>query len=207
MTKRHKWQVDIPDGENGAWRIDTVTVDDKASELTRLRAMINGHGRYTPPGEYKMLYRNGTLVMSDTPDECRDHHAVIYEAKGHVLIAGLGIGMVLKAVASKPEVTKVTVIELSQDLIDLVWPHYEAEFGEKIEVICADIMEWKPAKGTKYDVAWFDIWDTICGDNIDEMSTLHRRYGKRADWKGSWCHYEVKREVRLNKEHERNWRV
>ena len=124
--------------------------------------------------------------MSDTPSEIRDHMEPILVAKGNVLIAGLGIGMVLQACLEKPEVKHVTVIELSPEVIELVGGHYKAKYGDRLTIIQADIMEWKPPKGERWDVFWADIWDNKCGDNTDEMTKLNRRYGRRTDWKACW---------------------
>jgi hypothetical protein len=143
-------------------------------------------GRYTPDGTYTFLYRGNTLVMSDTPDEKRDHYDAVLKATGNCLIAGLGIGMVLNAIALKQSVEHIDVIEISQEVIDLVSGYYDKLYPGKITFHCVSIFDYKPVKGMKYDMAWFDIWDTLCEDNLEEMATLHRKYGKCATWKGSW---------------------
>ena len=132
-----------------------------------------------------MLSRGRVTVMSDTPAEVRDHLPVIRRAHGSVLIVGLGLGMVARAIGLKPEVTKVTVIELSPDVIALTGPWLTA-LSPKVEIIQADIFAWSPPRGTKYEVAWFDIWDDLCSDNLPQMSTLHRKFARCAAWKGSW---------------------
>jgi hypothetical protein len=35
-------------------------------------------------------------------------------------------------------------------------------------------------------VAWHDVWANICEDNLPLMARLHRRYGRRVNWQGSW---------------------
>jgi hypothetical protein len=47
--------------------------------------------------------------------------AATYE--GHVLCAGLGLGLIVHALRANPKVTKITVVERSLDVIELVWPH------------------------------------------------------------------------------------
>ena len=174
--------VKIPCGENGAYRIERKEI--KRDKFDILREAFNG-GRYTPDGTYTFLYRGSTLVMSDTPDEKRDHYSAVRMATGNCLIAGLGIGMVLNAIAQKEEVKHIDVIELSKEVLSLVSPFYDSLYPSKITFHCASIFEWKPVKGTVYDMAWFDIWDTLCEDNLEEMATLHRKFGKCAKWKGS----------------------
>jgi predicted membrane-bound spermidine synthase len=137
--------------------------------------------------------------MSDTPSEIRDHRGAIYNARGHVLIFGLGIGMVAKAILDKPEVTKVTVVDLSPDVIKLVGPTLLAKYGDKLEIIEADALTWKPPKGVRYGAVWADIWDEISEDNLKEMSTFNRRYGRLSDWHGNWGESIAKAQRARNK--------
>jgi hypothetical protein len=191
MSRRYTevYKVDVPEGKSGIWAVEKFTVSQKDSEADRVRALINPRsmGRFTPPGTYTQLKRGNDIIMSDTPDEIRDHIYFITRAYGSVLIAGLGLGMVLNAVATNNDVEKVTVVEKSPDVIKLVADHYRAKpYGSKLEIVEADIFEWKPAKGVTYNHAWFDIWDNLCTDNLDEMATLNRRFARICPSKGSW---------------------
>ena len=187
-----KYKISVPAGVSGQWRVEKFTVSGEDAGLERLRSMFSG-GRGVPEGDYTRLMCGHSLIMSDTPDEIRDHLSPIRLASGHVLINGLGLGVVLQAVACKPEVKGVTVIEKSPDVISLVWPYYRAMFDDRVEVVEADAFEYKPPKGIRYGVVWHDIWGNICGDNLPEMTRLHRKYGRLADWQGSWCRYECRR--------------
>ena len=200
MTKRIPWttryKIDLPEGESGDWLIRKISVSESQAARDMLRGMFGNYGRCVPEGTYTQLMHNTTIVMSDTPDEIRDHMGPINVAKsfgGHVLINGLGLGMVAAAVANMDNVEKVTVIELSEDVIKLVEPTLTSRFGDKIEIIHADCFEYKPAKGMKFSVAWHDIWDSISIDNLPEMATLNRRYGQRARWQGAWAQDLCKR--------------
>lgn len=173
-------KVTIPEGESGVWRVERFDVPENSIQQMRL-AMS---GRYLPAGTYTSLKRGGKLVMSDTPDEMRDHAWFVNKATGHCLINGLGLGMCLKAILKKGDVTQVTVIEKSRDVLALVSPHYT---DKRVQYIHADAFEYQPPKGARYCAVWHDIWDDICADNLPEMKTLHRKYGRRADWQGSWC--------------------
>lgn len=139
--------------------------------------------------------------MSDTPDEMRDHYEPVRRARGNILINGLGLGMVLNACLLKPEVEHATVIEMEEDVIKLVGSYYLNKFGaERLTIIHASAFDFKPPRGAFYNMVWHDIWDDICTDNLPEMATLHRRYGRRCDWQGSWsketCKAYAKRENR-----------
>lgn len=186
-------KVDVPEGNSGDWEVRKIIVTEEQSKLDMLRGLFNYHGRYTPAGAYTQLLRGKTIVMSDTPNEIDDHWGIIHHAKGEVLINGLGLGVVLKGILSKPEVTKVTVIELSEDVIKLVGAYYKSQYGEKLEIINANALTWKPPKGKRYGAVWHDIWDTICSDNLPDMHKLHRKYARIAGWQGSWCRYQCEK--------------
>jgi hypothetical protein len=178
-------KVTLPEMAKGPWEISRFTV--KSIDFG-----IILHGRIHPPvGEtYTKLVKNKkTIVMSDTPAEMRDHFEPVYRAAGSCLINGLGIGLVLKNILLKPVVTDVTVVEISQDLIDLVAPHYQ---DPRVTIVCDDAFQYQPPKGKRYQMVWHDIWNSINYDNLKEMEKLHRKYGKRTDWQGSWCKWECK---------------
>lgn len=186
-----KIQVDIPEGENGDWKIERFEVDTEGASLHNMRCAMKGLRRAITEGIYTKLTRNGKLVMSDTDAEKADHTSFLYRAEGDVLVNGLGMGWVIEALFKLPQVTSITFIEISQNLIDLVGPHYYAKDKKnRLTIICANALTWKAPKGKRYNAVWNDIWDDICGDNFEDMKTLHRRYGRRSDWVGSWCRAE-----------------
>lgn len=167
--------IDVPDGISGNWKVETFEVKDR--DFSQMISMFKT-GRGVPSGTYKRLMRNGICIMSNTPDEISDFMQFVWIAKGCILINGLGLGVLLKALLNKPEVTEITVIEKSEDVIKLVAPTYLTD--SRVIIINADAFEYKPPKDKKYDAVWHDIWDNICADNLDEMKTLHRKYGRKA---------------------------
>lgn len=141
-------------------------------------------GRAPKPGTYtRLVHERRGVVMSDTTAERRDHYPFVMKAKGHCLINGLGLGMCLAAALNKPEVESVTVVEIDEDVIRLVGPAYK---DERVKIIHSSAFEYKPEKDVRFGAVWHDIWDSICEDNLSEMATLHRKYGRRCDWQGSW---------------------
>lgn len=179
----------------GDWQLHWQEIDKDEAKWGLLRALINGHRRYTPVGKFLGLLHNGHVVMSDVPDERNDHFYPVLNAHGHCLVHGLGIGLVACCMLEKSimEVDTVTVIEIQPDVISLVAPHLYKKYGKKrLEIIQADALTWKSPVGKRYQVVWHDIWDTICFDNHKSMKKLHRRYACKADWQGSWCkHFMV----------------
>ena len=135
-------------------------------------------------------------MMSDTSMEHSTNWDVVHEARGHVLIAGLGLGMILHPILAKKEVLSVTVIEKYADVISLVGPSVK---HDKLTIIEGDIYEWKPAKGTKYETIYFDIWAEQSTDCLEDMRKLHfrfRPYKIKEGWMNSWRRDELKAQKR-----------
>lgn len=185
------FQSNVPEGAIGPWRVERFTVRAQSTEkaIDDLRAMFSagGFGRTVDPGDYTRLMCGRSLWMSDTRDEYRDHIGLDARARGRVLLNGLGLGCAARMCLMKPDVERVTAVEIQPDVIDLVAPTLAAEFGERFEVIKGDAMTWKPPVGVRYGAVWHDIWEGICSDNLRQMGTLTRRYARRADWQGSWA--------------------
>lgn len=179
-----KVDIDVPDGKSGIWSVESFTVSEDAAKFERMRSIFSG-GRGVPAGNYKRLSRSGSCIMSNTPDEIIDLCPFYRTAKGNILINALGLGVALKMILQKPEVISVTVIEKSQDVINLCAPTYLED--KRVTIIYDDAFTYKPPKNVFYDCVWHDIWDDICSDNLKEMEKLHRRYARRSDWQGSWC--------------------
>ncbi len=175
----------IPEGSSGDWRVEHFSISEKEASLHAIRCSLHPGmaSRSVEPGTYTKLTRSGRIIMSDTPAELSDHWNPVHEATGHVLINGLGLGLVVQNILQKPEVTDITVIEISPDVVNIVSQYIQ---DSRLTIIIADAFSWRPPKNKRYQVVWHDIWDDICVDNLDGMKTLHRRYGRRTDWQGSW---------------------
>ena len=132
----------------------------------------------------RLYYKRPTnVVMSDTPDEYADHTEAIERASGRVLINGLGIGMVLKAMLAKPSVTHIDVVEIEADVLSLVAPYYS---DPRITYHHASAYTIKWPEGFQWDLAWHDIWPTMDSQNLEDMAHLMRKYEDRVQWQGCW---------------------
>lgn len=184
----------IPPGSKGDVSITHFEVGERDAAFSRMReAATGGREQAVRVGKYVRLTVNGTLMMTDTQMEQRTNMDLLHAARGNVLIAGLGIGMVLPPVLQKPEVDTVLVVEKSQDVIDLVGPHLEQRFEDRLFIFQGDIFTWTPEPSWSFDVIYFDIWPTITADNLSEMEDLRESfepYLKPKGWMGSWCERE-----------------
>jgi len=65
------------------------------------------------------LFRDSERLMSNGGSEIFEQYIPFVRAKGHVLVGGLGLGFYAQLACMKDNVNKVTVIELSEDVIKL----------------------------------------------------------------------------------------
>ena len=180
-----KYRVNVPEGIRGNFEVQRFTVNAKQSEIDRLRAIMSGRDRWVEPGNYTRLTRNKYIIMSDTDDEIKDLFHLRDNAKGDILIFGLGLGVAVQMAIEIDQVSSVTVVELEQDVIDLVGPHYLKKYSGKLQIIQGDARNWWPNDGVKYDVTWYDIWDDIDPNNLEEMYELYAM-NDYSNWVGCW---------------------
>lgn len=142
------------------------------------------------------LAHKGRTLMTDSERERESNKEVVGEARGDVLIAGLGLGMILCAILSKPEVNKVSVVEVSKDVCNLVLPHLYKHLGKlanKLSVIEEDIYQFIP-KG-QYDVIYLDVWGDYSFNTYKQAEFLRSRFApylKDGGWMGSWMYEHMK---------------
>ena len=191
---KHVTKCSVPDGTRGPWRVERFEVSEQDAKFAGFRAIISGGGRGAlQPGIYtKLVHEHRGIVMSDTPDEMRDHSVAVRKARDHVLVNGLGLGLVVAEILARPVVTKLTVVEIDQNVIDLVAPHLT---DPRLEIVKNSAYDYRPPKGVRYGAVWHDIWDDLCGDNLPEMTKLKRKYGRRADWQGCWGEHFTRRQM------------
>ena len=191
----------VPESKHGIAVIEHFEVSKSASRFTSIRP-----GDYVPEGKYARLRVNGQLMMSDTRFEHITNWDVVNEARGNVLIAGLGLGMILHPILDKKEVTHVTVVEKYADVIALVAPTVQCD---RLTVIEGDIYQWLPEKGTKFDCVYFDIWADQSTDCLEDMKKLHLRFRPfkvKDGWMDSWRRDELKAQKRRNDREDRERR-
>jgi hypothetical protein len=190
LNLRELCKVDIPEGRSGVWYVEKFEVKD---DVKRSIFNLHARGRDVPVGTYTRLMRDKSFdnpMMSDTPAEIYDHAEAVYkiqELGGRILLNGLGLGCILKAALSFSNVERVDVVELEQDIINLVAPAYK---DPRVHIYCADAHAIKWDKSDRWTVAWHDIWANICTDNLEDMAHLHRKYGHKVMWQGSWSKEE-----------------
>ena len=186
----------IPEGSVGSARVTHFTVTRADSSFAALRSVVTGRrAEIVSPGRYARLSIEGELVMTDTTMERRTNRPLIEHARGHVLVSGLGLGMVVFGLlAKKPAIRSLVVLEVSPDVIALIQPYLPVD--ARLTIVQVDVFGWDgwqdhaehgwqgqgwrgrsprrglSRKGPQFDTIYFDIWPSIQASNIPSAELL-----------------------------------
>lgn len=112
---------------------------------------------YYGPNTFYLLNK-GILWMGlnrNTNKQIKEFYSQYDLAYGDVLLTGFGFGILASWLASKPEVTSVTVVEISQDIVDVFLMNNI--ISNKIKIIIADASEYKTDQ--HFDCVFLDHYE------------------------------------------------
>lgn len=195
----HVWETyqdRLPERQSktsGPWAIQhkTIVEDKPLLYYNQLRPGL--HSRYMNPAPVTVLVRtepDGSEVvwMSNSALELSTMSDSLEECRGHVLVAGLGLGLFPVLAAQKREVRSVTVIENDPAIIEL---NADYVAGPKVQVVEGDAWNPKPEELAKhpFDYCFFDIWPKIEDAFQDEMAARAAVYPvmQRRGRVSVWC--------------------
>jgi hypothetical protein len=126
----------------------------------------------------------GKLWMSDTPQERMMMYNNAMQSRGHILIGGLGLGMYPQYAAARA--TRLTIVERSWAVIDIVGPALEQALKDltgfknlsglrpiPFEIIRADVDDFLAAEpSVRYDTVFLDTWDTLDARRLPHVNRL-----------------------------------
>lgn len=109
------------------------------------------------PKTYTLLNRGNEWMWFDmyTNKEIKELYSSYDMAYGDVIISGFGFGILACWLASKPEVTSVTVLEISKDVYDIFLMNNK--LPDKVNVIITDASEYKTDR--KFDCLFLDHYE------------------------------------------------
>jgi len=192
----------IENEEKGIAKIENFHYSEARNPFYNINVVRNsGHIFRMYEGDYIKLYVNNELMMSDTTMERISNQEFIKNAKGRVLVAGLGLGLILRPILCNTDVTEIIVIEKYPDVISLVEPKYQ---NPKLKIIEADIFDYDMPKDEKFDCIYFDIWPKISIDNLLEIRKLHYKYRKNKRTKESYMESWMRKYL-MNKRRSSNY--
>jgi hypothetical protein len=174
----------IPENKIGDYAIEHFVLTEEDVRRVRMQDAIRGEREYSgiqAGVKYTRLMHGHEVVMSNTPMEMDTNYVIMRHAKGRVLVAGLGLGMVLIAISKLRDVTSIFVCEKNWEVYNLVYPHIAGKLMKVTKAMHYDIFEFRdkvfkrPFKPC-YDSIYFDIWNDSSGDNWEEMKKLKRMY-------------------------------
>ena len=140
--------------------------------------------------------------MSICPHELESQELGCRYAYGETIVMGLGMGWIAINAALNKNVSKVKVIELDTEVIDL-YNNCGATVGvpeealDKIEIIHADAKEWRNEEG-KTDFLYIDIWKHLVEpQTLDDvrMMQIHLNAEQIYFWGQELCLYNEMKEA------------
>jgi hypothetical protein len=148
------------------------------------------YGLADPAGRRRELYRttralpltqltvDGETWMVDDPPHLTAVREFAHEYRGHVLCAGLGLGLVAHALLDNPAVAAVTLVERDPDVAALVGPLVA---GPRVRVVVADWWGYDPAADPGFAVpvggVFFDILRGDAGSPVVQAGALREGKG------------------------------
>jgi len=126
---------------------------------------------------FPAILENGIEWMTITPNEVETMREPIANSHGKVLTLGLGLGYFAFHASQKKEVTSVTVVEKSKDVIEIFNTYLLPQFPskDKIKIICTDAFAYMeqvmPNEG--FDYVFSDLWHDA-SDGLEMYRKLKR---------------------------------
>ena len=175
---------------NGKWLYEEKLLDKGAILATHQGSRLGSvvfDGPVIIPALFQQDDRSFTgwkksPFMSLTPMEFFTLRAGTKLAKGHVVIAGLGMGHQLINVAKKKSVKRITVVERSGELVRFIWPEIQKHLADKpVEMIVGDAYEVLPELTA--DIALVDIFPNYGNNRFAIRDLDNYNFG----WKSVPC--------------------
>lgn len=142
------------------------------------------------------LLEDGFWWMGLCGDDLISQQFAIDRARGRVLIGGLGLGYVIEQIAAKDIVSKVIVVEISSEVIELVWKHLDTK--GKAEVVCDNLFDYLKETSEQFDLIYLDVHrDTSRQQYIDVVVPLRQLAEKHALTPWHVCIWEEEKMRRL----------
>ena len=114
---------------------------------------------------FPTVYENGVEWMAIKPNEIETMKKPIENAKGNVLVCGLGLGYFAYMISLKDEVASVTVVERDESVIELFEKYILPQFenAHKIRIVKSDALEYikNVAPSQELDYAFVDLWHDV----------------------------------------------
>lgn len=165
--------IKVPEVKSKSWyfKYDTIEAyegfmyDDLFVDAKNNYAENSRLGFFTKPYKYLSVTQGDEIWMCVTPHEMNTMAPSIEEARGNVLVYGLGLGYFPFMVSNKFNVNKITIIEKDKNAIELFTKYILPQFPnkDKISVVEADAFEYTKNHdiASSYNYAFVDLWHNV----------------------------------------------
>lgn len=176
-----------PDFDDCAWTDDwlyipIVQVTPGIYETFSIKSWLMSDARICdrqiqidPPLEVRgLVMTDGTLWMSDVPQERLMMYNNARESYGRVLVGGLGLGLYPQY--AMPHVDHITIIEQHTAISEVVMPVVEvASAAYQVDIIVQigsveSVLASEPS--IRYDTIFLDTWDTLDAAHLPAVNRL-----------------------------------
>ena len=164
-------EIRIPEGKCGKWEFRQMELQPCEAfvcndfTVTKNGRLIPQLGYFLRSYRYPAVLENGREWMTLMPNETVTTLPAVEQAHGKVVTYGLGLGYFIYHTICKENVSSVTVVEKSPDVISLFKEHLLPQFPhrDKVRIVCDDAFAYaqNTAPGEKYDFAFADIWHDV----------------------------------------------
>ncbi len=156
-----KLDLGLDDGISGDYQLISMLYE----KGTRITVIPDNYQSFLMGDEYKEIILENSFryydllnknqrIMCSSPAIMYEQYLPYIEAKGNVLLGGLGLGIIPLLMCKKEIVHKVTVVELSSDVIKLC-----GRENEKLEIINADFYNYLRTQDLSiYDYIYMDAY-------------------------------------------------
>ena len=150
---------EYPRGSIGNWKIADRVQTEGIYKMQEENAFY-----YVPESiNLTVIEESGLTWFTDEPRNMYSLAEIgLFRARGHVVVGGLGLGLIHSFLILNPRVKSVTTIEIAPELKYLVWPYVRTRLDD--ELIIGDFYNVLP----NLDKADTIITDFIFGSQNDE---------------------------------------
>lgn len=150
--------TDYPEKEEGGYRIHHTRYNRGMYEMSGIDDFIFFKAvkplTITTLQQFRGKKWRGWMV--DDPPHWRAMEIYAEQAKGNVLTAGLGLGLIVYGLIKNPLVERIVVVERSPEVIHLVSPHLPR--SNKLSIIIGDFYDYINLDKTNWDTIVVDLW-------------------------------------------------
>ncbi len=160
--------ISIPEVKDGSWELKKEHYPPYRAVICDDLIIKNDFREIPPLGFFEEEFSFPAVLEDDnewmtlTPVDLDTSEQAIEDAHGNVITFGLGLGYYTYMCSEKNDVTSITVIEKSENVIRLFEKYILPQFShpEKVKIINADAFYYAEydMPSENYDVAFVDTW-------------------------------------------------